>query len=680
MTTILLTCPPPPSSALNFNFTAFTGDDTNITYEEAFPADNAIQLTRNLLGSTLNSSIGRATYSSPLPLWDPISRNLTDFQTHFIFSIFSQYKDGYGDGFAFFLAPFDSKLSNASIGGTLGLTDGAHGLNTTTNRFVAVEFDIFSNDFDPLPLGRHLGIDINSLRSVRTIPWAADVMGGRRSEAWISYDSSTRNLSVAVSGFVRDVGIVQTLSYIIDFREYLPEQVRFGFSGSTGDQVAIHRIHSWDFSSTLEVGNRGRKGNRVALFSGLFGGIFGALIVLICLGFVFKKRIGKNGDDGFEMDEEFEKGAGPSKFSFKELARATNNFNERDNKLGEGGFGKVYKGYLKDKEGGGKLLIAVKRVSRKSSQGMKEFAAEVKIISRLRHRNLVQLIGWCNEKKELLLVYEFLPNGSLDFHLFQQKEKSWLLNWEMRYKIAKGLASGLLYLHEEWEQCVVHRDIKSSNVMLDSNFNAKLGDFGLARLVDHDKGSQTTLLAGTMGYLAPECAITGKASRESDVFSFGVVLLEIATARRPAVKVKQQEVKDEAVVVHLVEWVWSLYGDGRLMMEAPDQKLDREYEGEEMERLLMVGLWCAHPDSSSRPSVRQALQLLNFEAPLPVLPLNMPVATYGGAQMSEVSLAFSPSTTMADVDLQRRQFSCEFNASDGVAPSPLGKSSNAVTF
>ncbi|CAN1731746.1 L-type lectin-domain containing receptor kinase IX.1 [Linum perenne] len=215
----------------------------------------------------------------------------------------AEYKYGYGDGFAFFLAPFDSKLSNASIGGTLGLTGGAHGLNT-----------------------------INSLRSVRTIPWAADVMGGRRSEAWISYDSSTRNLSVAVSG------------------EYLPEQVRFGFSGSTGDQVAIHRIHSWDFSSTLKavasnrtgegvIGNRGRKGNRVALFSGLFGGIFGALLLLICLGFVFKKRIGKNGDDGFEMDEEFEKGAGPSKFSFKELARATNNFNERDNKLGEGGFG-----------------------------------------------------------------------------------------------------------------------------------------------------------------------------------------------------------------------------------------------------------------------------------------------------------------------------------------------------
>ncbi|KAM1356772.1 hypothetical protein ACFX15_030197 [Malus domestica] len=125
---------------------------------------------------------------------------------------------------------------------------------------------------------------------------------------------------------------------------------------------------------------------------------------------------------------------------------------------------------------------------------MKEYASEVRIISRLRHRNLVQLIGWCHEKKELLLVYEFLPNGSLDSHLF--KENS-LLSWQVRYNIAKGLASALLYLHEEWEQCVLHRDIKSSNVMLDSNFNVKLGDFGLARLVDHGEQSLTTIVAGT---------------------------------------------------------------------------------------------------------------------------------------------------------------------------------------
>ncbi|KAL8264700.1 hypothetical protein R6Q59_022830 [Mikania micrantha] len=142
---------------------------------------------------------------------------------------------------------------------------------------------------------------------------------------------------------------------------------------------------------------------------------------------------------------------------------------------------------------------------------MKEYASDVRIISRLRHGNLVQLIGWCHQKGELLLVYEYMENGSLDSHLFKHKS---LLTWGTRYKIAHGLASALLYLHEEWEQCVLHRDIKSSNVMLDSNFNTKLGDFGLAKLVDHDKGSQTTMLAGTLGYMALECLITGRATKE----------------------------------------------------------------------------------------------------------------------------------------------------------------------
>jgi serine/threonine protein kinase len=148
-------------------------------------------------------------------------------------------------------------------------------------------------------------------------------------------------------------------------------------------------------------------------------------------------------------------------------------------------------------------------VSKGSKQEINEYASKVKIISRLRYKNLVQLIGWCHERGELLLIYEFMPNGSLDSHLFTEKSI-----WATRYKVAQGLVSVLLYLHEEWEQCVVHRDIKSSNIMLDSNFNTKLEDFGLARLVDHVKGSQTAVLVGTMGYMAPKCVKTGNASKE----------------------------------------------------------------------------------------------------------------------------------------------------------------------
>ncbi|XP_028060857.1 L-type lectin-domain containing receptor kinase IX.1-like [Camellia sinensis] len=258
------------------------------------------------------------------------------------------------------------------------------------------------------------------------------------------------------------------------------------------------------------------------------------------------------------------------------MSTATNCFAE-EHKLGEGGFGGVFKGFLRELNS----YITVKRISKGSKQGIKEYASDVKIISWLRHRNLVQLLGWCHDKRELRLVYEFMENGSLDYHLY--KEKS-LLTWAMRYEIAQGLASALLYLHEEWEQCVVHRDVKSSNVMLDSNFNAKLGDFGLARLVDHGKDSQTNILAGTRGYMAPECLITGKVNKESDVYSFGVVALEIACGRKPIdLEVPKNQMR-------MVEWVWDLYGTDRLLEAAIDPKICPNFVKEEMECLMIVGL------------------------------------------------------------------------------------------
>ncbi|KAJ1434892.1 Serine/threonine-protein kinase, active site [Sesbania bispinosa] len=261
------------------------------------------------------------------------------------------------------------------------------------------------------------------------------------------------------------------------------------------------------------------------------------------------------------------------------------------------------------------------------------------------HRNEISrtklvkvLIGWCHKKNDLLLIYEFMSNGSLDSHLYGGKS---LLTWAARYNIAGGLASALLYLHEEWERCVIHRDIKSSNVMLDSNFNAKLGDFGLARLLEHGKGSQTTVLAGTMGYLAPESATRGKASRGSDVYSFGIVALEIACGRKPI------EVKASEEQVLMVEWVWKLYGMGNLL-EAADPRLCGEFDEQEMERLMIVGLWCAHPDHNLRPTIRQAVHVLNSEAPLPNLPSNMPEPTYTIPSFTVPAPSTSPPSSSAN--------------------------------
>ncbi|KAL6623177.1 hypothetical protein ACP70R_033056 [Stipagrostis hirtigluma subsp. patula] len=323
-------------------------------------------------------------------------------------------------------------------------------------------------------------------------------------------------------------------------------------------------------------------------------------------------------DDDEELPEdEFEKGTGPRRFRYRELTVATRFFSDEE-KLGEGGFGSVYHGYLKDMN----LHVAIKRVSKGSKQGRKEYISEVKIISRLRHRNLVQLIGWCHGGGELLLVYELMPNGSLDTHIHNPYN---VLSWPFRHEIVLGIGSALLYLHQDWEQCVLHRDIKPSNVMLDASFNAKLGDFGLARLVDHNCTSHTTALAGTMGYMDPECMVSGTVSATSDVYSFGIVMLEIATGRRPIAVIRHTE--QECSTIHLVQRVWEFYGRGRIL-DTADPRLNGDFDCGELERIMVTALWCTHPDRSLRPSIRQAVNVLRLEAPMPRLPTKMPVATF----------------------------------------------------
>ncbi|KAK1626580.1 hypothetical protein QYE76_000895 [Lolium multiflorum] len=330
--------------------------------------------------------------------------------------------------------------------------------------------------------------------------------------------------------------------------------------------------------------------------------------------------------------DELEQGTGPRRFTYHELATATDGFSS-GNKLDEGSFGSVYRGFLTDAN----LHIAVKKVSNSSRQGWKEFVSEVRIISQLRHRNLVQLLGWFNGRNDddLLLVYELMPNGSLDAHLYKPNH---LLPWTTRYEVTLGLGSALLYLHQEMEQCVVHRDIKPSNIMLDSSFKAKLGDFGLARFVCDGRGTLTTGAAGTLGYMDPRCVFSGMASMESDVYSFGVVLLEIACCRRPAVARG-----DERDVIHLVQWVWEAYGQGAIL-EAADVRLDGNFVEQEMERVMVVGLWCGHPDSSLRPSIRQAVSVLRLETPLPRLPAKMPVPAYMRPPLADDSFGSAGNT------------------------------------
>ncbi|KAL0016375.1 hypothetical protein SO802_003444 [Lithocarpus litseifolius] len=239
--------------------------------------------------------------------------------------------------------------------------------------------------------------------------------------------------------------------------------------------------------------------------------------------------------------------------------------------------------------------------------------AEICPIGRMRHKNVVQLQGWCHEGENLLLVYEFMPNGSPD--RFIGKE---FLDWRTGYKILTGLASALLYLHEECGNPVVRRDIKPNNVMLDSDFDAHLGDFGLARMLQND-ASVTTTLAGTPGYLAQEIGFIGKATPESDVYSFGMVVIEVVCGKRA------KGIMDEH---SLLDHVWNLYGEN-VLLECVDQKLEGEFDEEQVKRTPIVGLACLHPDSMFRPNMRKVVNILmNPNEPIMNLAGNRPSGVY----------------------------------------------------
>ncbi|KAF8031198.1 hypothetical protein BT93_D0411 [Corymbia citriodora subsp. variegata] len=637
---------------IDFSFQAFNDSIIKRQGDATYDSSGFIQITKSTQGEKLVLSDGWATYHEPMRLWDKATGNVADFTTRFTFVINSLENSSYADGMTFFLAPEGSRLPVNSPGRFFALVDPNRDPSNSSTSFVAVEFDTFRNNYTDNPnsvvdpyCSTHVGIDLNNLTSAvfGCASWFKyKVMSGGWINVTITYNSSTQNLSVLMidaDGIGTDVNS-SAIYNTINMTKYLPEWVTFGFSATTGAHFELHTIKAWEFSSYVLVP---RKKSKLWLWSILGSGSF--ILIILVLAFIWfrhcskSKRTDMSGEeDDPAIDEEFEQVLGPKKFTYKELVTATDNF-AIERLLGEGGFGRVYEGYLNRVNAN----VAIKKINSGSRQGIKEYATEVKTISRLRHRNLVQLTGWCHEKKELLLIYEFMSNGSLDSHLFKGRT---FLPWEKRCKIAQGIASALLYLHEEWEQCVIHRDIKSSNIMLDSDFNAKLGDFGLARLVNHAEELQTTVLAGTRGYWAPEYVYNGKASKESDVYSFGVVLLEIACGR------KVLEPSAEESQFQLVDWVWQLYGTGRLL-DATNSKLGTDFNEKQLECLLVVGLWCAHPDHVARPSIREALNVLNFNALLPILPSKLPVLTYMAplSAISMASIVSSHNTTTNNIEV-----------------------------
>ncbi|XP_027914071.1 proline-rich receptor-like protein kinase PERK9 isoform X2 [Vigna unguiculata] len=284
-------------------------------------------------------------------------------------------------------------------------------------------------------------------------------------------------------------------------------------------------------------------------------------------------------------------------FSYEELIKATNGFSSQ-NLLGEGGFGCVYKGHLPDGR-----EIAVKQLKIGGGQGEREFKAEVEIISRIHHRHLVSLVGYCIEDNRRLLVYDYVPNNTLYFHLHGENQP--VLEWANRVKIAAGAARGLTYLHEDCNPRIIHRDIKSSNILLDFNYEAKVSDFGLAKLALDANTHITTRVMGTFGYVAPEYASSGKLTEKSDVYSFGVVLLELITGRKP-VDVSQP-LGDES----LVEWARPLLShaiDTEEFSSLADPRLEKNYIESELYCMIEVAAACVRHSASKRPRMGQVVR------------------------------------------------------------------------
>ncbi|XP_054796488.1 cysteine-rich receptor-like protein kinase 3 isoform X2 [Prosopis cineraria] len=349
--------------------------------------------------------------------------------------------------------------------------------------------------------------------------------------------------------------------------------------------------------------------NKGAIIGGVVAG--SVILALIVLAFFLwakppknPKRVPGGGDTTGAS-----KLKGPVNYSYKDLKLSTKNFNA-DNKLGQGGFGTVYKGTLKN----GKVVAVKKLTLRHSNKVEDEFESEVKLISNVHHRNLVRLLGYCSKDNTRILVYEYMKNTSLDKFLFG--EMKGFLGWKQRYDIILGTARGLAYLHEEFHICIIHRDIKSNNILLDDDFQPKIADFGLAKLLSEDKSHLSTKFAGTLGYTAPEYALNGQLSEKADVYSYGVVILEIISGR----KSEELNMNGEAEGEFLLQKVMKF-----MHLELVDNTLDPiDYAVEEVKKIIEIGLLCTQASPTIRPTTSEVVVLLQnkglFENMRPTMP------------------------------------------------------------
>ncbi|EFH43685.1 hypothetical protein ARALYDRAFT_353897 [Arabidopsis lyrata subsp. lyrata] len=551
---------------------------------------------------------GQVFYNLPVRFKNSPNATVSSFSTTFVFAIVSQIPTLSGHGIAFAICPTKG-LPYATPSQYLGLFNISNNGNFS-NHVVAVEFDtIQSTEFRDID-DNHVGIDINSLRSEKayTAGYYEDdgtfknmsLINRKPIQAWIEYDSSRKQLNVTIHPIHVSKPKTPLLSLTKDLSPYLFERMYVGFTSSTGSVLSSHYILGWTFklngtASNLDISRLPKLPDDykkdspsslrkiLAISLSLTGLTVLVFLIISVMLFLKRKKL-------MEVLEDWEVQFGPHKFSYKDLYIATKGFKNSE-LLGKGGFGKVYKGTLLTSN----MDIAVKKVSHDSRQGIREFVAEIATIGRLRHHNLVRLLGYCRRKGELYLVYDCMPKGSLDKFLYHRPEQS--LDWSQRFKIIKDVASGLCYLHHQWVQVIIHRDIKPANILLDDSMNGRLGDFGLAKLCDHGFDPQTS---------------KRKATTSSDVFAFGILMLEITCGRRPVLP--RASSPSEMV---LTDWVLDCWEDDILQVVDERVKQDDKYLEEQVALVLKLGLFCSHPVAAIRPSMSSVIQFLDGVAQLP---------------------------------------------------------------
>ncbi|KAL3522280.1 hypothetical protein ACH5RR_015114 [Cinchona calisaya] len=595
--------------AIDFVYNSFNSSSISL-YGNATIESNILTLT-----NVTTFSIGRALYPSKIVTKHANSSSyVIPFSTSFIFAMAPNKNFNPGHGIVFLFVPrtgIEGTESSQNLG-LLNLTN--NGL--PENHLFGVEFDVFKNEEFKDISDKHVGLDINSLVSEVAHDagyWPDDnnksfkplkMNDGKTYQVWIDYKDSQINVTMAPTGIIRPKRPL--LNATLNLSQVFQDEMYVGFTSATGQLVESHKILAWSFSNTnfslseelITVGLPSFELPKDPFFrekwfiAGMTVGLFVILLLGSLLSVLVIKERQRRKREREEM-EDWELEYWPHRITYQEIDAATKSFSD-ENVIGVGGNGKVYKGIM-----AGGAEVAVKRISHRNSEGMREFISEVSSLGRLKHRNLVGLRGWCKmEKGSFILVYDYMENGSLDKRIFARDEDK-ILSCADRIRIIKDVASAILYLHEGWEAKVLHRDIKASNVLLDKDKNARLGDFGLARMHDHGQVAATTMVVGTVGYMAPELVKNGRASTQTDVFGFGVLVLEVICGRLPIDEGKPP----------LVDWVWEFMSRGELLNAMDERmRLRGGFDEEEVEIVLHLGLLCAHPDPSVRPTMRQVVK------------------------------------------------------------------------